>query len=265
MNYIIKRILSVAIIITLAFAPCVYSYVDVNGQESDSIYYDDDEPDISENSLLVVKNKTGKLNIDNYPGKVVWTSFNTSIATVNASGLVTGKKIGNVIIIAKDEEGETYGCVVSVVSKKIKKVVKQAYKLGKGKYSQPKRMKKGYYDCSSLVWRAYKKAKIKIVTKYYAPVAATIARYYVKKKKRRIKGGYKLKNVASLKYRPGDLLFCEGARNGRYRGIFHVEMFTGYAFWGFDQKGNAIITAKWPTKPNGHYFKEKSLMVRPVK
>lgn len=47
-----------------------------------------------------------------------------------------------------------------------------------------------------------------------------------------------------MKSRPGDLLFGTGANNGRYKGIYHVEMFVGYACYGF-QGNKPILTTKW--------------------
>lgn len=218
---------------------------------------------ISKTSLLVVKKKKGTLKVKGCSKPINWISKNKKIATVSSSGKVKGKKIGSTLIYTK--LGNSYlGCAVSVVSKKMKKVINKAYSLKKGKYSQAKRMLKGYYDCSSLVWRSYKKAKIYLGNKYYAPVAADLAKHFVKKKKR-IKGGYSKKNVANMKLRPGDLFFCEGAKNGRYRGIYHVEMLTGYRCLGIDPSGNAMIVVRWATVPDDYYMKAKGLMVRPIK
>lgn len=218
---------------------------------------------INKTSLLLVKKKKATLKVKGYSGKLKWFTNNKKSVKVNSKGVVKGKKIGNALIYA--QVGTNYvGCAVSVISKKMKTVISKAKSLYKGKYSQPKRMQKGYYDCSSLVWRSYKKAKIYLVTKNYAPVAADLAKYYVKVKKKKIKGGYTSKKVAKMKLLPGDLYFWTGAKNGRYRGIFHVEMMTGYRCIGFD--GNtAIIVARWATKRDGNYMKEKGLMVRPYK
>ena len=56
-----------------------------------------------------------------------------------------------------DVKNVRIGCAVSVVKKGMTKVVKRAIKIGATcKYSQPRRMQRKYYDCSSLVWRSYK-------------------------------------------------------------------------------------------------------------
>lgn len=218
---------------------------------------------INKTSLLVVKKKKATLKIKGCSAKLKWVSTNKKVASVSSKGVVKGKKIGNALIYTKLGNGYL-GCAVSVISKKMNRIIKKAYSLKKGKYSQAKRMKKGYYDCSSLVWRAYKKGKVKLVNKYYAPVAADLAKYYVKKKKR-IKSGYSKKNVAKMKLRPGDLYFCEGQKNGRYRGIYHVEMFTGYRCLGISPNGTATIVARWATVPDDYYMKDNGLMVRPIK
>lgn len=218
---------------------------------------------INKKSLLIVKKKKSTLKLKNYPYKVNWMFTKKNVVTISSKGVVKGKKIGNTVAYTKI--GNSYvGCAISVINKKMNTVIKAAYKIGKGKYSQPKRMLKGYYDCSSLVWRAYKKAKIKLVNKYYAPVAADLAKHYVKKKKK-IKGGRSSKNIKKMKLRPGDLYFCRGAKNGRYKGIYHVEMFTGYVCEQiYDHSGEIVLAPKWATVPDGYYY-DSSIMVRPYK
>lgn len=218
---------------------------------------------INKTSLLIVKKKKSKLKIKNYSGIVNWKVTKKNIVKISKDGTIKGKKNGNTLVYTKI--GGCYlGCAVSVISKKMNTVIKKAYSLKKGKYSQPKRMLKGYYDCSSLVWRAYKKGKVYLVNKFYAPVAADLARHFVRKKKR-IKGGYSYSNIAKMVLRPGDLFFCEGAKNRRYRGIYHVEMFTGYRCLEINSDGQATIVARWATVPDDYYSKDKCLMVRPIK
>ncbi len=100
-------------------------------------------------------------------------------------------------------------------------------KIGKKKYSQARRMSKNYYDCSSFVYRIYRSAgKILVRKTKWAPVAADIAKYYVRKKK--------IVKASSVydekKLRPGDLVCFGGSsarRNGRYKRIFHIAMYIG--------------------------------------
>ncbi len=105
--------------------------------------------------------------------------------------------------------------------------------------SQAKRMDKGYFDCSSLVWRAYHSQGINLMQKKWAPTAADLGKYLVGKHKKVASADWK--NYEKLKFQVGDLLFETGENNGRYKGIYHVEMFGGYSFGGFDTDGQPIL------------------------
>ena len=110
--------------------------------------------EISKRSYVGSKGKTLRLRIKGTGEKVVWSS-NSKAAKVNGSGTVRLRRNGNAVITA-NVAGHKLGCAISVISPKLLKVVKRAKYIGENwTYSQPKRMKKGYYDCSSLVWRTY--------------------------------------------------------------------------------------------------------------
>ncbi|MCR4604440.1 MAG: hypothetical protein K5639_00385 [Eubacterium sp.] len=206
---------------------------------------------INKDTCYVDKGKTVKLKISGYSGKPDWQTTVKSVATVNSSGKVKGKKIGTTIIYA-DIEGVRIGCAVSVVKKGMTKVVNKAIKIGKTcKYSQPKRMQKKYYDCSSLVWKSYKQIGKYFGLRYWAPTAADEAKWCSKKKK--LLGKWSWKKLKKFTYRPGDLLFRVGAKNGRYKGIYHVEMFAGYRVVGFDKKGKALINMCWANRYDNYY------------
>ena len=66
-----------------------------------------------------------------------------------------------------------------------------------------------------------------------------------------------------MKLNAGDLMFETGADNGRYRGIYHVEMITGYSCEGFDSKGRPYLQIKWASKPDGYYGSARQLVGRP--
>lgn len=210
------------------------------------------EVKINKISAVLTPKKKTTLKIKGYPEKIKWKTMKKKVATISSKGVVKAKKTGNTVVYAI-VDGQKIGCAVSVVTTKIKKVIATAKKTAKGKYSQPKRMKKGYYDCSSLVWRSYKKIGKTFGDRHYAPVAANIAKYLFGKKKR-IKGGLNKKNIQGMKLRPGDLMFCTGAKNGRYKGIYHVEMFVGYQCEGFDSKGKPILGTLWAARPANNYY-----------
>ena len=108
------------------------------------------------------------------------------------------------VILAK---GKKIGCVVSVVSAKMVKVIKRAQKIAKTcKYSQAKRMQSGYYDCSSLVWKSYSKYGIYPGSRSYAPTAADLAKWCASKKKI-VSKNCSYNNIQKIKYRPGDVMF----------------------------------------------------------
>lgn len=208
--------------------------------------------EISDTSVLLVRHKTKKLKVKGYSGKIQWKSSRPKVASVSGKGKVRGKKEGNTIISAKIGDIRL-GCVISVTTAKKKKVIRCAQRISStGQYSQPKRMLKGYYDCSSLVWRSYSKYGVKFGASSYAPTAAGEAEYLARRHKL-LKGGFSQKNASKLKFKAGDLMFETGASNGRYKGIYHVEMIIGYEFYGWDENNKPVVVVKWANRPDGHY------------
>ena len=57
----------------------------------------------------------------------------------------------------------------------------------------------------------------------------------------------------NMKLNPGDVMFETGQKNGRYKGIYHVEMITGYIFYGFDGNGKAELGIQWATGDEKYY------------
>jgi hypothetical protein len=222
---------------------------------------------INKTSLLLATKKTAQLKTTGITSGVKWSSTNSKVVKVSSSGKITAKKNGNAVIkaVIKTDEGDfTMGCAVSVVSPKRYKAVKKGISIAKtGTYSQAKRMQKGYYDCSSLVWRAYKYAGTSLMSSKYAPVAADLGKWIVQKKKT-VKGGLSYENVQSMKLNAGDLMFETGSSNGRYKGIYHVEMITGYSCIGFDSDGTPELELTWASRSDGAYgFSSDYLVGRP--
>lgn len=203
-------------------------------------------------SFCLVKGKKKQLKIKGTNQKVTWKSSNPKIVKISKKGKIRAKKEGNAIITARVGSGKI-GCVVSVVSKKRKKVINAAIKIGQTcKYSQARRMQSGYYDCSSLVWKAYKKMGVRFGDRGYAPTAANNAKWCASHHK--IVKGNVARNVKKMKYLPGALMYETSAKkNGRYKGIYHVEMFVGYTFEGFDSQGKAVVGLKWANRPDNYY------------
>ena len=230
-----------------------------------TVDYESKKLGISNQSYLLVKNKKKKLTVSGYDGTVVWTSSNPKIATVDANGNVNGKKIGNCIITAK--VGDQYlGCAVSVTKSKIKKVTERATYIGTHwKYSQALRTRKGYYDCSALVWKAYKeKANVTFGSKNYPGVALSEAKW-CKSHKKMISGGITRKKLNKMTVNPGDLLFKSANMKKKYSNIYHVEMFTGYYCNYVDSNGCAYFSPLWAARGSYYNFEDGSLLGRPLK
>ncbi len=212
-------------------------------------------------SQLLVKGKSATLKLTQIteadgsaqtvdPSLITWSSSNSRV-TVSSKGKVKAKKTGAACIRAK-YQGYTYFWVVNVCTAKKAKVIALGRQIAKGTYSQPRRMQQNYYDCSSLVWRAYKPYGYNFGNNYYAPVAASEGNYLYNRGKM-IPGAIGKNNTQKLKLKPGDLLFEGGAANGRWGGIYHVEMFTGYTISSVDSNGKPVYANTWVNRVDGCY------------
>lgn len=178
--------------------------------------------------LALYKGETASLHVngawDNE--KVKYSSSNKSVASVSSKGKVTAKGCGAATITAS-VGAFTLTYEVGVSYKTAIKALRYDIEHFNSIYSQAKRMSEGYYDCSSFVWRGYKAAG-KYLNKNggWAPTAADLAKWCVT-------NGYMLYEgtVSTAKLLPGDLIFetDESGANGRYKGIYHVDMYQGNA------------------------------------
>ncbi len=206
---------------------------------------------ISNTSLLMATHASKKIKVKGYSGSLEWKSSRPAVASISNAGKIKAKKEGNTVISAKLGTIR-FGCILSVTSSRKKKAVNRAKSIAStSKYSQPKRMRQGYYDCSSLVWRAYAPYGYRFGDSSYAPTAASEAYYLAVRNK--IYGKFNKKNVENLKINAGDLLFRTGAKNGRYKGIYHVEMIAGYEFVGWKTNGKPEVLVKWANRTDGYY------------
>lgn len=182
---------------------------------------------------VLAKGKTAEIKIDGIDGMTpLFSSRNSNIATVTADGVVTGINSG-VTYVDVHIGTMNFNYRVEVAAKGMKKIINRAdYIVNHWKYSQAKRMKSGYYDCSSLVWKGYKSYK-----KYQKKLGS---------KKRALPAGdlfdylYSKGQIVSLGYtgvddlKPGDLIFygdynsaCKYSTPGRTLDIYHVSMYAG--------------------------------------
>lgn len=182
----------------------------------------------SDSCILLYKGDTAKLKVKGISSstKVKYKSSNKKVAKVNSSGKITAKGLGTATITAT-ANGNSISYNVEVSYKKAVLACRSSKKNYPAKYSQSKRMSSGYYDCSSWVWRSYKAAKVYVgSSKSWAPTAADMAKWCVD-------NGYMIYDVSTSGYvdvsklLAGDLIFSCGSDNGRYKGIYHVDLYQG--------------------------------------
>lgn len=223
------------------------------------------DPQVNVQLLPIVRGKKAKITVTgtNKNSKINYNSLSDSVAKVNKKGYVIGKKTGcTSILITVD--GKEMLVPVSVGSSRVIGTLKYAMNAIGTTYSQAKRMEKGYYDCSSLTWRAYHSAGVNIGSKYWAPTAADMAKTLVKNKK-----AIAYKSLPANKLQPGDLLFftkTDGTNNGRYKNIYHVAIFCGT--YGDEYENGLLLEARldgvgmftyWPSE------RKVAVVARPTK
>lgn len=217
-------------------------------------------PKIKKKLFVMTKEESAAIEVYNQSGKtkVTYTSKNPKIATVSSKGKITTQKIG-VATILVTADGKEFEITVAVGHTKAVAAIKNAQKVLGAPYSQAYRMRKGYYDCSSLVWRCYVPTGITFGYSKYASNAPTAAgeAYYLVSHKKEVASTY----VDEKKLKPGDLIFISSGYNGRYRNITHVAIYIG----------NDIIIHATPRNTNdvqyGTYSYYKNMIVsigRPV-
>lgn len=190
------------------------------------------DPSVPE-SVVVLKGKKVNIGVKGTgSAKVTYTSSNKKVATVSSKGVITGKAKGRAKITIQCGQ-YTYTCGVQVGTTKGVTAAQKAASVAGAKYSQEKRNQKGYYDCSSLVWRSYAAAGVKLGGFSASPTAAELAKK-LEKEGKVIYYGY----VAADKLQPGDVIFYGYANNGRYKGIYHTSIFYGPAYYDSDPNYN---------------------------
>lgn len=190
-------------------------------------------PVISSIPSVISKGKTTKLTVLGIDGVAVsYSSRNKKIATVKSDGTIKGVRSGVTYVDVKFAS-YTLSVRVEVAATGMQKIVDRAvYIVNHWKYSQAKRMKKGYYDCSALVWKgykAYKNYQKKLGSSKWAYSAGELFDYLNKKGKIVYFGYTGIDNM-----KPGDLIFYGDYANavkystpGRTLDIYHVAMYAG--------------------------------------
>lgn len=191
-------------------------------------------------SLVTYKGKSDTLTLKLNGKKTKpksWKSTRPSVATVNSAGKVTGKGLGRTYIRAYLDNGDYLEYLVECTYKNAYQAVSNGFHdLLKGdsgktiKYSQSKRMSKGYRNCSSFVSRCYydttlgrKIYKIGNIKGNYASTAADQAKWLHSK-------GKTVANswVSEDKLLPGDTIYtCGSSNNDRWRRIYHATLYVG--------------------------------------
>ncbi len=227
-------------------------------------------PHLSAYNMILEKGKAKKIKVTGTQAdnKITFRSSDKSVVSVAKTGKVTAKAKGSALITVK-VDGRKYYCSVTVGAGKGFCAVQKAESVLGAAYSQPKRMQAGYYDCSSLVWRAYNAAGIKLVGASSAPTAAELARK-LELEGKVIAYGY----VGAEELKPGDIIFYQGSGNGRYKNIDHVALYYGANYedgWWYGEEihnSGLIIHASGNvhTRPYEYYRTDRIVMIaRPVK
>ena len=173
--------------------------------------------------LAMYKGEKTTLKVKGFSSqKIKWSSSNKKVATVNKKGVVSAKGNGNAVITARIGTA-SLSYHIGVSYKNAINAVRYANKHFGSTYSQAKRMEEGYYDCSSFAWRSYNSTGMNVgPLTNWAPTAADMAAWCTE-------NGYMMSSgiVDTSDLLPGDLIFLCGENNGRYNGIYHVDVYQG--------------------------------------
>lgn len=215
-------------------------------------------PTLEDSSGIIAKNETTTVQVNGISEESqASVSYNHSAVTASISNgtlRIKPKKVG-FTTVSVEVDGKTTSYTATVTTRTALKAIAKARKAKGSRYSQPKRMRKGYYDCSSLIWRIYKPYKVYFGKKKYAPTAAMEAKNMKKNKK-----VVSYKRVKASKLLPGDVIFYSYTRNGRYRNISHVALYIG--------DGRIIHAANRRVgviEANYKYSKSIKMIARPTK
>ena len=184
------------------------------------------------------------------PSAFKWTSTDANVVRVSSDGEFEALNAGNVVLKGINKVSKyKVGCVISVTTQEKIDAIERGKAIAQGTYSLSRRMQEGYYDCSSLVWRAFLPSGVDfgVPAGGYAPVAGTECKYL--EDRGQLVGTWLVEDMKSLRYQAGDMMFRTNTGNGHYRNINHVEIISGYLFKGFDASGNSDVVCTWVNRP----------------
>lgn len=112
-----KKFLSI-ICMMLVFSMSIVADIPVVGEQT--VVEAAEKVKLNKTSVTILVNKAIQLELFEINEKIKWSSSDKTIATVNASGKVKGKKYGETTIVAK-VKGKSYKCKIRVENPKIGK------------------------------------------------------------------------------------------------------------------------------------------------
>lgn len=217
------------------------------------------DPEYADLTIILYKGKSKNLKLKGLlkGSKVTYASNKKSVLTISGKGKMKAKKAGHAIVKVT-ADGKKFNILAEISTKKGYQASKKAIAISKKKtkYSQARRMSKNHYDCSSLVSRVYRQYGVYFGSRSgWSPTAADIGKWCARNKKVIARRG-----VSYKKLLPGDLIFFSSGKNGRYKNITHVEMYTGGAtdvsasssynkvvHYGYSNSSSIVLIAR-PTK-----------------
>ncbi|MDD7390507.1 MAG: NlpC/P60 family protein [Lachnospiraceae bacterium] len=209
-----KKFTATLLLLAMVIFAGIFSKNDINASAASA--------SLSASYKLMYVGQSYTAKVKGSSSSVKWSTSNSNIASVSSSGKVTGQNIGRANIYAT-VNGKKLTLKVEVVSKSAYTAVNYANNAVGCRYSQARRMSKGYYDCGSLVWRSYASAGVYIGGKTsWAPTAASSGSI--------LNGSCKtisFSSVSASELLPGDLIFTSSHSNGRYRNITHAAIYVG--------------------------------------
>jgi len=183
------------------------------------------KPNLTKSIYFVAKNDLSSVievkGTNEYSTLAFFSEKEKNVQVDNLTGVITPKKNKYSQVYAYVDGIWLFGRVSIGSGKAVAALEAARQAIGK-KYSQGKRMKKNYYDCSSLTWRSYEAAGLNMGNTSWALTASAQAKWCNKNGRLISK-----KKLAVKKLKPGDLIFYSSGKNGRYRNISHVSIYTG--------------------------------------